>query len=236
MPVRRCATRNQRAAQERAVLASAQERRRQGPTVRSDPYYEQYQGAPEYPPYARTEYGQPPGGPPPGKPSGSGGEWRNRALIAAAFVLGVGAGVWFTEDVNLYPNNVASTELIDRKTPNSELCMSNGYSSMVFDQRLFVTFNPFNVYVTQPEIKPGCVLRRSNYNVLETRKLVSRDEADMCKRGMNTFAFVGDLENAPEVSCVYHSEQAENQYLVNPRLARMGDGRRPLDAPPTEVP
>ena len=94
----------------------------------------------------------------------------------------------------------------------------------------------FNVYVTQPEVKPGCVLRRSNYNVLENRKLVSRDETDMCKRGMNTFAYVGDLENAPEVSCVYHSEQAENQYLVNPRLARMGDGRRPLDAPPTEVP
>lgn len=100
------------------------------------------QGAPDYPPYAKTEYGQPPGGPPPRKPSGGGGEWRNRALITAAFVLGVGAGVWFTEDVNLYPNNVASTELIDRKTPNSELCMSSGYSSMVFDQRLFVTFNP----------------------------------------------------------------------------------------------
>jgi hypothetical protein len=25
---------------------------------------------------------------------------------------------------------------------------------------------------------------------------------------MNTFAFVGDLEESPEVSCVYHSEQA----------------------------
>lgn len=94
----------------------------------------------------------------------------------------------------------------------------------------------FNVYVTQPEVKPGCVLRRSNYNVLENRKLVSRDETDMCKKGMNTFAYVGDLEGSPEVSCVYHSEQAENQYLVNPSLARMGDGRRPLDAPPTEVP
>lgn len=30
---------------------------------------------------------------------------------------------------------------------------------------------------------------------------------------MNTFAFTGDLKNAPEVSCVYHSEEAENQYL-----------------------
>lgn len=63
-------------------------------------------------------------------------------MMLAAFVLGVGAGVWFTEDVNLYPNNVASTELIDRRTPNSEVCMTNGYSAMVFDQRIFVSFNP----------------------------------------------------------------------------------------------
>ena len=34
----------------------------------------------------------------------------------------------------------------------------------------------FNVYVAQPEIKPGCVLRRSNVNVLESRKLVTGGE------------------------------------------------------------
>ena len=28
-----------------------------------------------------------------------------------------------------------------------------------------MSFNPFNVYVTQPEVKPGCVLRRANVNV-----------------------------------------------------------------------
>ena len=33
---------------------------------------------------------------------------------------------------------------------------------MVLDQRVFVTFNPFNVYVTQADTKPGCVLRASN--------------------------------------------------------------------------
>jgi hypothetical protein len=38
--------------------------------------------------------------------------------------------------------------------------MAYGYSAMVFDQRVFVSYNPFNVYVTQPEVKPGCVLRR----------------------------------------------------------------------------
>jgi hypothetical protein len=66
----------------------------------------------------------------------------------------------------------------------------------------------FNVYVTQPEVKPGCVLRRSNWSVLEGRKLVDDTQVNDCKRHMNTFAFVGDLEESPEVSCVYHSEQA----------------------------
>ena len=45
-------------------------------------------------------------------------------------------------------------------------------------------------------------------------------QVNSCKRNMNTFAFVGDLEKSPEVSCVYHSEDAENQvraYLLTQR-------------------
>ena len=52
------------------------------------------------------------------------------------------SGVWFDSEATFRPNNVASTEIIDRKTPSSEVCMANGYSSMVFDQRIFVSFNP----------------------------------------------------------------------------------------------
>jgi hypothetical protein len=54
----------------------------------------------------------------------------------------MGAGVFFTTTVSFEPQNVASTLLVDTKTPNSEICMANGYSSMVFDQRIFVSFNP----------------------------------------------------------------------------------------------
>lgn len=43
---------------------------------------------------------------------------------------------------------------------------------------------------------------------------------------MNTFAFVGDLDKSPEVSCVYHSEDAENAFLKDPKTARLGDGYR----------
>lgn len=36
-------------------------------------------------------------------------------------------------------------------------------------------------------------------------------QVESCKKRMNTFGFVGDLAKDPEVSCVYHSEEAENQ-------------------------
>uniref|UniRef100_A0A383WLA3 Uncharacterized protein n=1 Tax=Tetradesmus obliquus TaxID=3088 RepID=A0A383WLA3_TETOB len=148
-----------------------------------------------------------------------------KALIAAAFVTGLGAGVYFDAEINLSPNQVASTEIIDRRTPNAEVCMAYGYSAMVFDQRVFVTYNPFNLYVTQPEVKPGCILRRSNFNVLEREKLVDSKQVESCKKRMNTFGFVGDLAKDPEVSCVYHSEEAENQYLLNPEKSlQLGEG------------
>ena len=82
------------------------------------------------------------------------------------------------------------------------------------------------MYVTSPEVKPGCVLRQANVQELEKRELVTRSEADVCRKGMNTFAYVGNLEDKPEVSCVYHSEEAENQFMLDPRRSNLGDGSR----------
>jgi hypothetical protein len=129
-----------------------------------DPQQQQQQG-----PYQQQgQYTPPPGGPATqtgsggdgGSSSGGGGSGNDggglsgytKALIAAAFVTGLGAGVYFDAEINLSPNQVASTEIIDRRTPNAEVCMAYGYSAMVFDQRVFVTYNPFNLYVTQPEV------------------------------------------------------------------------------------
>ena len=88
---------------------------------------------------------RPPPNSPPGGPNngGSGNDNLKNYLIAAAFFIGMGTGVWFDTNASFTPSNVASTEIIDRKTPNSELCMANGFSSMVFDQRIFVSFNPY---------------------------------------------------------------------------------------------
>ena len=114
-------------------------------------------------------------------------------------------------------SNIASTEIIDRKSPSNAVCIENGYSAIVMDQRVFVSFNPyvappyprlviaaaasdrpltdalarsgrFNVYVSQPEVKPGCVLRKSNSAILEKKGIISANEAASCKRNMNRHA------------------------------------------------
>ncbi|GAB4818908.1 hypothetical protein N2152v2_005954 [Parachlorella kessleri] len=215
-----------------------QQQQQQQPVGQPTGYAQQpWQGSYDYPPPPSSAR-PPPGQPPPSGPGrgpgggGSGGGMSNltKAFIAGAFILGMGAGIMFDYEVSFEPQNVASTVLVDTKTPNSEVCMANGYSSMVFDQRIFVSFNPFNVYVSQPEVKPGCVLRRSNVNVLESRSLVTSQEVQACKRNMNTFAFVGNLNENPEVSCVYHSEEAENQFLKDPKRAKLGDGYAPPPA------
>lgn len=99
----------------------------------------------DYPPPPSQSNRQPPSGPPPPPDNNNNGFGSDftKALLAGVFILGIGTGVWFDSQVSLYPSNVASTEIIDRKTPNSEVCMASGYSSMVFDQRIFVSFSPY---------------------------------------------------------------------------------------------
>ena len=102
---------------------------------------------------------------------------------------------------------------------------SMGSSAMVLDQRVFITFNPFNVYVTQADTKPGCVLRQSNVvNLLQKeRNLVSDEEMELCKISYNTWAFVGDLNNKPQLNCVYQSDDAQNEFLSNPKVINFFD-------------
>ena len=90
---------------------------------------------------------------------------------------------------------------------------------MAFDQRVFVSFNPFNVYVAQADVKPACVLRQANVvPVLQDRGLINKKEVKQCKDNMsNTWAFVGDLNDYPQLSCVYKSEDAQNEFLSNPK-------------------
>ena len=152
-------------------------------------------------------------------PPGGGGfkiNYGTIALLGGIFVLGIGVGIGFTSTANTSPGNVASREVIDRSAPNAELCIQNGASAIVTDMRIFVTLNPFNVYVTQPTMQPGCVLRRNNWVVLEQKNLVNSQQVNDCKNRMNTFGFTGPLEGKPQINCIYQNQAAGNLFLNLP--------------------
>jgi hypothetical protein len=144
------------------------------------------------------------------------------AIVGGIFVLGVGAGILVSSSSSFSPENVASREVIDRSAPNPDLCVQYGASAIVSDLRVFITLNPFSVYVTQPSMQPGCILRRSNMTILEKQRLVTTEQVRECKNKMNTFGFVGALEQSPKIDCVYPNDAAGNLFLnppgsVNPR-------------------
>ena len=64
------------------------------------------------------------------------------ALVAGAFAVGIGAGVAFDTVVTLDRDNVASNVMFDRSLPNADACAAFGASAVVFDQRIFLSFNP----------------------------------------------------------------------------------------------
>lgn len=140
------------------------------------------------------------------------------ALLAGVFVLGIGTGVTVDSQINTNPKDLASRDAVDKNAPNPTLCTTYGASAMAFDQRVFVSFNPFNVYVAQADVKPACVLRPSNVvSVLKERDLLNNEEIRACKNNYNTWAFVGDLNDQPQLSCVYKSEDAQNEFLEDPK-------------------
>jgi hypothetical protein len=139
------------------------------------------------------------------------------AILGGVFILGIGIGIAFSSTTTLSPSNVASREFIDTKAPNPEICVQYGASAMVMDARLFVTLNPFNVYVAQPSMRPGCVLRQNNWALLEQRKLVTSDQVRECKNRLNTFGFTGNLDtDKPDIRCIYQNESAQNFFMSQP--------------------
>ncbi|MCC5598579.1 DUF3172 domain-containing protein [Nostoc favosum] len=139
------------------------------------------------------------------------------AIMGGVLILGIGIGIAFSSTTTLSPSNVASREYIDLKAPNPEICVQYGASAMVMDARLFVTLSPFNVYVSQPSMRPGCVIRQNNWALLEQRKLVTSDQVRDCKNRLNTFGFTGNLDSEkPDIRCIYQNEAAQNFFANQP--------------------
>lgn len=138
-------------------------------------------------------------------------------ILASVFIFGIAFGITLDTGVNTNPRDLSSRDAIDKAAPDSGLCLKYGSSAMVMDERVFVSFNPFNIYVTQADVKPGCVLLPANVvPVLQGRGLLDNAEIAACKQNMNTWAFVGDLDGRPQLSCVYKSKDAQNEFLESP--------------------
>lgn len=135
------------------------------------------------------------------------------AILASVFVLGIVVGIALNFGDNTNPASIDSRLEIDRQAPNPELCQQFGASAIVTDMRFFLTLNPFNVFVSQPLMQPGCVLRQNNWSILEQQKLVTSEQVRDCKRRMNTFGFINSLENSPKIDCVYQNDAAGNLFL-----------------------
>ncbi len=145
------------------------------------------------------------------------------AILSGVFILGIGIGIAFSSVASSGPENVATREFIDRAAPNPEICVQYGASAIAMDTRVFLTMNPFSVYISQPKMQPGCVLRSSNWEVLRQRNLISGEQLRECKNRMNTFGFTGTLETSPQINCVYQNDSAQNLFLN-----QSGSGGAPL--------
>ncbi len=135
------------------------------------------------------------------------------AIIGGVFILGIALGVTFSSATNTTPNNVASIQFIDQSVPNADVCQAYGASATVMDTRTFVTFKPFSVFISQPVMQPGCVIRLNNIGILQQRKLVNSEQVRECRQRLNTFGFTGKLEDDPDISCLYQSDSDKNRFL-----------------------
>lgn len=48
--------------------------------------------------------------------------------------------------------------------------------------------------------------------------LFPNTQVNTCKSGNNTWAYVGDINDKPQLSCVYQSDDAQNEFLSNPKV------------------
>ena len=136
------------------------------------------------------------------------------AVVASVFIVGIVIGLSLNFSSGSAGNGSVDSSLqIDRAAPNPEICQQFGASAIVTDMRIFLTLNPFSVYLTQPRMEPGCVLRRTNWSILERQSLVSSEQVKDCKRRMNTFGFIGPLEGKPRIDCIYQNDAAGNLFL-----------------------
>ena len=156
-------------------------------------------------------------GAPGGGPGGSGPFQFNvgtLAILAGVLVVGIGIGTAISSTTQGDQGNIASSQQLDMAVPDPEFCRQWGASAFVMDVELYTTMNPSSSFVTQPELKAGCVIRRENWSVLQKEGAVTNEQMRQCKQRMNTFAYIGSVKDKPIVRCVYQTDTSQNKFLT----------------------
>lgn len=136
------------------------------------------------------------------------------AILAGVLVVGIGIGTAISSTTQGDQGNIASSQQLDLAVPDPEFCKQWGASAFVMDIELYTTMNPSSSFVTQPELKPGCVIRRENWSVLQKEGAVTNEQMRQCKQRMNTFAYIGSVKDKPIVRCVYQTDISQNKFLT----------------------
>lgn len=136
------------------------------------------------------------------------------AILAGVLVVGIGIGTGISSTTQGDQGNIASSQQLDMAVPDPEFCRQWGASAFVMDIELYTTMNPSSSFVTQPALKPGCVIRRENWSVLQKEGAVTAEQMRQCKQRMNTFAYIGSIKDKPIVRCVYQTDTSENKFLT----------------------
>jgi hypothetical protein len=147
------------------------------------------------------------------------------AILAGIFVIGIGIGIAINTATPTNSTSLVTNLQIDQQAPSPEVCIQNGASAISVNTRLYVTLVPFKVFVAQAEMQPACILRRSNWTILEQRNLITSEQTRECRQKMNTFGYIGDLNNRDKVSidCVYQSENAKNLFVSGAATPTLGN-------------
>ena len=156
------------------------------------------------------------GSAPPGGPGGGPFQFNvaSGAILAGVLVVGIGIGTGISSTTQGDQGNIASSQQLDMAVPDPEFCRQWGASAFVMDIELYTTMNPSSSFVTQPALKPGCVIRRENWSVLQKEGAVTSEQMRQCKQRMNTFAYIGSVKDKPVVRCVYQTDTSENKFLT----------------------
>jgi hypothetical protein len=136
------------------------------------------------------------------------------AVLAGVLVVGIGIGTGIASTTQGNQGNIASSQQLDMAVPDPEFCRQWGASAFVMDVEIYTTMNPSTSFVTQPILRPGCVIRRENWSVLQREGAVTSEQMRQCKQRMNTFAYVGSVKDKPVVRCVYQTDIRDNAFVT----------------------